>query len=70
MMRTYDEKLPEVLGKRESTENRLERRKKQLEEELEAINAAIELFKNHPEISSALDLLGRVNLQYFEVSGG
>jgi len=55
------EKMPEMIGKRESTENRLTRRKKQLEEELEAVNNALELFQKHPEISGALDLLGRIS---------
>lgn len=50
------------IGRRESTENRLERRKKQLEEELQAVNEAIELFKSHPYLSNALDLLGRIGI--------
>ena len=51
-----------IIGRRASTQNRLEERKKRLEEELKAINAAIELFKTHPQIADALDLLGQINL--------
>jgi hypothetical protein len=46
--------------RRESTLDRLERRKKQLEEELIDVNKAIELFEKHTEIPDALDLLARI----------
>lgn len=51
-----------VLGKRASTQNRLEERRKRLEEELKAVNAAILLFQDHPQIAEALDLLGQINM--------
>ena len=54
-------KMPDVMGKRESTPNRLERRKIQLKEELAAVEQALQLFKDHPEIPDALDLLGRIS---------
>ena len=44
-----------------STQNRLERRKAQLERELANVNAAIELFNQHPEISDALDLIQQIS---------
>ena len=50
------------LAKRASTQDRLELRKKELEEELEAVNRAISLFGEHPEISEALDLIQKTRL--------
>ena len=49
------------IARRATTQDRLERRKKELEEELRAVNEAIALFGKHPEISEALDLLQRTN---------
>jgi len=43
-----------------TTQDRLERRKKELEEELMAVNNAITLFGQHPEISTAIDLIGKI----------
>ena len=45
-----------------STQNKLDLRKKELEKELKAINEAITLFKDHPEIPDALDLLSQIRL--------
>jgi len=43
-----------------TTQDKLERRKKELEEELMAVNNAITLFDQHPEISRAIDLIGKI----------
>ncbi|RPI55959.1 MAG: hypothetical protein EHM49_01250 [Deltaproteobacteria bacterium] len=56
------EKCQTSLGVRASTQNRLQKRKEDLERELKAVTEAIELFNAHPEISDALDLLGQIQI--------
>jgi hypothetical protein len=62
----FDQSAKEAVGgslaKRPTTQERLELRKKELEEELRAVNRAIALFGEHPEISEALDLIQKTRL--------
>ena len=50
-----------VMMRSVTTQDKLERRKKELEDELLAVNNAITLFEKHPEISTAIfDLIGKI----------
>jgi len=63
MAYTEKEQMPSGIGGSRlpmSTQNKLDFRKKELEKELNAVNEAIELFKNHPQIADALDLLSQI----------
>lgn len=65
MMRGYGGLLETISGgavQTISTQDRLERRKAQLEKELKAVNDAIALFSLHPEIADAMDLLGQIQM--------
>jgi len=61
MLRGYgEEQAKELMPRTMSTQNKLQKRKEELEKELKAVNEAIVLFQDHPEISDALDLLGQI----------
>ena len=45
-----------------TTQERLSRRRKELQEELVAVEEAMKLFLDHPYLAQAIDLIGRVRI--------
>ena len=60
-MGDYPEKLSTASVISYSITERLENRKKNLENDLEQINQALDALKKHPETQAVLDMLAKVN---------